>query len=137
MTVVLTLAGGYNLTWGALSLFVPYWLYQMGGMADAPGKPLANVELWQCIGMMVGVWGVGYLVAARDPLRHWPIVLVGFLGKAFGFVGVANGVLMGKLAPTAFWTNLFNDVIWLIPFGLILYRAYRCEPGGYLSDRAE
>lgn len=41
-------------------------------------------EIWQCVGMIVGVivgvYGIGYLVAASDPRRHWPIVLVGLLG---------------------------------------------------------
>jgi hypothetical protein len=139
MSVVLTLAGGYNLTWGVLSLCAPYWLYRMGGMADAPGKPLENVELWQGIGMLVGVWGVGYLIAAGDPLRHWAVVLIGFLGKLFGVIGVVNGVLTNRLAVAALWTNLFNDIIWLVPFGLILLRAYRVgmdeanamPPGGF------
>lgn len=142
MAVVLTLAGGYNLTWGLLSVCAPEWLYRIGGMEDPPGRPLANVELWQCIGMMVAVWGVGYLVAAGDPLRHWPIVLVGWLGKLLGVFGVVNGVLTSRLAVAALWTNVFNDMIWLVPFTLILLRTYRVAldeanampPGGF--DRA-
>jgi hypothetical protein len=125
MTVVLTLAGGYNLTWGILAVWFPEWTYRVGGMDEPPGKALVNVELWQCIGMIVGVWGVGYLIAARDPMRYWPVVLVGFLGKAFGPLGVLNGVLANRLSTAALWTNLFNDMIWILPFGLILLQAYR------------
>ena len=40
-------------------------------------------QIWQCVGMIVGVYGVGYLVAASDPLRHWPIVLVGMRQGAY------------------------------------------------------
>ena len=39
------------------------------------------------MGMIVGVYGIGYLIAARDPRTHWPIVLVGLLGKVFGPIG--------------------------------------------------
>ncbi len=139
MAVVLTLAGGYNLTWGLLALVAPYWLYRMGGMADAPGKPLENVELWQGIGVMVGIWGLGYLIAANDPLRHWGLVLIGFVSKLMGMLGVVNGVLTGQFAVAALWTNVFNDIIWLVPFALILLRAYRVAldeanampPGGF------
>jgi peroxiredoxin len=142
MAVVLTLAGGYNLTWGLLSLCAPEWLYRIGGMEDPPGRPLTDVELWQGIGVMVGVWGVGYLIAAGDPLRRWPLVLVGFLSKLLGVFGAVTGVLTGRLAAAALLTNLFNDVIWLVPFALILLRAYRVAldeanampPGGF--DRA-
>jgi small multidrug resistance pump len=41
-------------------------------------------DIWQCVGMIVGVYGVGYLIAAFDPLRHWPVILVGLLGKVLG-----------------------------------------------------
>ena len=45
--------------------------------------------------MIVGVYGVGYWIAGDDPYRHWPIVLVGFLGKAFGPVGFATALARG------------------------------------------
>jgi hypothetical protein len=82
-------------------------------------------QLWQCIGMIVGVYGIGYAIAAFDPWRHWPIVLVGLLGKLLGPIGLAQAVAEGTL-PLAFgWTNLTNDLIWWVPFGLILWRVYR------------
>ena len=70
-------------------------------MSQLPSRPLSGVrvvgmeppnypELWQCIGMIVGVYGIGYLAAAADPLGHWPITLVGFLGKMFGPIGFAG-----------------------------------------------
>ncbi len=75
MTWCLVAAGVYNLAWGGLTVLVPNWLFDLTGM-DRPNYPF----IWQCVGMIVGVYGIGYLAAARDPVRHWPIVLVGFLG---------------------------------------------------------
>ena len=80
--------------------------------------------LWQCIGMIVGVYGVGYLVAATDPRRHWPIVLVGFLGKLFGPIGFLMSALNGTLPWSFGWINITNDLIWWIPFGLYLRDAW-------------
>ena len=51
--------------------------------------------------MIFGVYGVGYAVAATAPLRHWPIVLVGLLGKLFGPVGFIAAALGDKLPWTA------------------------------------
>jgi hypothetical protein len=73
--------------------------------------------------MVIGVYGVGYLVAARDPLRHWPIVLVGLLGKLFGPIGFVWYAVQGELPWITGLTILANDVAWWLPFGLILYRA--------------
>ncbi len=47
--------------------------------------------------MISGVYGVGYAAAALDPLRHWTIVLVGFLGMVFGPVGFVSAEAQGEI----------------------------------------
>jgi small multidrug resistance pump len=122
MYVALTLAAVYNLLWGAFVIFFPSAVFDWVGMPQ-PTYP----QLWQCIGMIVGVYGVGYGIAAYDPVRHWPIVLVGFLGKVFGPIGMIQALATGAL-PAAFALNCVgNDVVWWIPFALILRHAWRCE----------
>jgi ligand-binding SRPBCC domain-containing protein len=63
-------------------------------------------------------------VAAGDPRRHWPIVLVGFLGKLFGPVGFAVAVARGVFPPAFGLTILTNDLIWWLPFALMLWDAF-------------
>ncbi|MGL4460903.1 MAG: SelL-related redox protein [Planctomycetia bacterium] len=126
MTVALLLAAAYNLLWGTLVVLAPQMtLSWIGLAADHPARTAP--QFWQCIGMIVGVYGIGYGLAAFDPLRHWPIVLVGFLGKIFGPIGFVVGYLNGELPLQMAWTNLTNDVIWWAPFGLILAAAFRNE----------
>lgn len=121
MRKALLLAGVYNIAWGAFAILFPLTIFRMAGADPLPFYP----ELWQCIGMIVGVYGVGYAIAARHPFVHWPIVLVGLLGKIFGPIGFLVGMNSGNL-PAAFgWTILTNDVIWWIPFSLILWQAAR------------
>jgi peroxiredoxin len=86
-------------------------------------------ELWQCIGMFVAVWGVGYACAAIDPVRHWPIVLVGLLGKVFGPIGFAWAVWNGRMPLELGATIITNDLIWWIPFALILHAGHEHELG--------
>lgn len=119
MTPVLQLAAIYNIVWGAFVVLFPLAPFQWANMA-LPTYP----QLWQCIGMIVGVYGVGYALASRDPLRHWPIVLVGLLGKILGPIGFLHAAWAGNLPWVAGWTLLTNDLVWWIPFALILYRAY-------------
>lgn len=119
-TVTLFAAGLYNLLWGACVVLFPLAPFAWAAM-DPPRYP----ELWQCIGMIVGVYGVGYLIAAPNPLRHWPIVLVGLLGKIFGPIGFGMALGKGTLPAVAGWTIVTNDLIWWIPFGAILWQAYR------------
>lgn len=79
MRNVLLAAGVYNVLWGAFAVLFPAAIFDWLGMPQ-PNYP----QFWQCIGMIVGVYGLGYAIAAFDPARHWPIVLVGFWERFSG-----------------------------------------------------
>jgi len=115
MRTALLAAGVYNVFWGAWAVLFPSAIFHWLNMPQ-PNYP----QFWQCIGMIVGVYGIGYAIAAFDPVRHWPIVLVGFLGKVFGPLGMVQALWTGEL-PWGFALNcVTNDLIWWVPFFLIL-----------------
>jgi hypothetical protein len=122
MSAVLWAAAAYNLVWGAAVVLSPGLLFRWAGMAP-PNYP----AIWQCVGMMVGVYGVGYAIAATDPLRHWPLVAVGFLGKLAGPLGFLCSAWQGSLPWRAGWLNVGNDLIWWLPFALLLRAAWRAR----------
>lgn len=117
---VLRAAALYNLLWGAwVVLFPMHWF-------DLTGIPHPNYPgIWQCVGMIVGVYGIGYWLAARDFVRHWPIILVGFLGKIFGPIGFVQSAVTGALPLSWGWMILTNDLIWWVPFAAMLYMAFK------------
>ncbi len=121
MRTTLLAAGVYNIIWGAFTVLAPATSLRWLGLNPEP--PVA--QLWQCIGMIVGVYGVGYVVASRDPYRHWPITLVGLLGKVFGPIGFAFSFAAGTLPVTVGWTLITNDLIWWFPFAAILWGTVR------------
>lgn len=112
-------AAAYNVLWAAAVILAPEALFLWSGM-EPPRYP----EIWQCVGMIVGVYGVGYAIAAFDPLRHWPIVLVGLLGKILGPIGFAVALARGVFPPRFAVTILTNDLVWWLPFAAILWAAY-------------
>ena len=119
MRSVLLAAGLYNILWGAFAVLFPGAIFSWLDMPP-PNYP----QFWQCIGMIVGVYGIGYAIAAFDPVRHWPIVLVGFLGKVMGPLGMVQALWTGQL-PWGFALNcVTNDLIWWVPFALILKHAW-------------
>ena len=121
-STVLWAAAAYNIVWGLVVIAFPMAAFNIFGM-EPPQYP----EIWQCVGMIVGVYGIGYGIAARDPYRHWPIVLVGLLGKVFGPVGFLFSAVNGNLPWMMGWTIVFNDLIWWIPFAFILYQAMKAN----------
>ena len=118
MTFTMWLAAVYNVVWGSWVVLFPLSAFRLLGMPP-PNYP----QIWQCVGMIVGVYGVGYACAARDPMRHWPIVLVGLLGKLCGPIGFMTSVYKGELPLKFGLLLLTNDFIWWIPFTLILHEA--------------
>jgi small multidrug resistance pump len=125
MTRTLRAAGVYNVAFGLWAVLWPEAYFRLSEM-PVPALP----ELWQCIGMIVGVYGIGYWIAARDPFTHWPIIFVGMLGKVLGPIGYAGSLLKGTFTLKAGLLNVTNDVIWWAPFTLILLAAkkHHCRP---------
>jgi hypothetical protein len=119
-------AAVYNLVWGAFAVLLPNVPFGWLGIAP-PNYP----GLWQCIGMIVGVYGIGYGLAAADPVRHWPIVLVGLLGKIFGPIGFVMAAMNGEFPWAAGFTILTNDLIWWVPFAAILRVAWKNDPSSF------
>jgi len=132
MRVTLVLAGFYNLVWGLGVVLFPAALFQLLGM-ERPRYP----KICQCVGMVVGVYGIGYLIAARDPLTHWPITLVGLLGKVFGPIGFAGAFVRGELPLEFGATIITNDLVWWIPFTAILYAAAKAAVQPSAIERRE
>jgi peroxiredoxin len=119
MRYVLVAAAVYHMAWGTAVIVWPDAVFLRLGL------PLPNYpELWQCLGMMVGVYGAGYAVAASDPVRHWPITFIGLISKILGPLGFVHAVSRGRFPASAGWPMLVNDLIWWVPFGLILNRAW-------------
>ena len=119
---LLRFAAIYNLTWGIFVVLMPSVPFGWWGLAPPNHPPFL-----QSLGMVIGVYGVGYWIAANDAATHWPIVLVGLLGKIFGPVGFVYSALSGELPWSMTPTFLANDVAWWIPFTAILVHAARIQ----------
>lgn len=120
MSNCLKIAAVYNILWGAWVVLLPNTFFDWTGM-----EPLTHVSIWQGTGMIVGVYGLGYWWASYNPIRHWPIIMVGFLGKIFGPLGfVFNYFFLHEIPYEFSYTLYTNDLIWWIPFFLILKRVH-------------
>ena len=120
MKIVMRIAAVYNLLWGAWVILFPLSFFRLTGMED-PTHPM----IWQGMGMVIGVYGLGYWWASYNPMRHWPIVAVGFLGKIFGPLGFLFNYLKGDVPFEFIYTLITNDFVWWIPFYLILRKVHK------------
>ncbi len=120
MGYVLRSAAIYNIVWGSWVVLLPFQSFDWMGM-DRPAYP----AIWQAVGMIVACYGLAYWIASYNPYQQWGIVLVGFLGKVFGPIGFVQHWYEGKLPLIFGLHNITNDLIWWVPFGIILYQSYR------------
>ena len=116
--LTLRIAAIYNLLWGAWVVLFPNHFFDL---LDMPR--LNHPMIWQGMGMVIGVYGLAYWWASFDPIKFWPIVAVGFLGKIFGPAGYVMNLFMDTAYPQFGWTLITNDLIWWIPFGWMLWEA--------------
>ncbi|SRR6266498_4350421 len=117
--IVFGAAGLYNLAWGLYSAIDPQWLFRFAGM------PLQNYpQIFACLGMVVGVYGILYWEVARVPEQGWLIAAVGLLGKVLGPIGLAHLIWSGQWPLATLVLSITNDFIWWLPFSLYLYDAW-------------
>ncbi len=86
-------AGLYNIAWGIFAVLDPQWLFRFAGM-----PPLNHPQIFACLGMVVGLYGVVYIEVARRPERGWVFAAVGLAGKIFGPIGLLQLIVTGALA---------------------------------------
>ena len=115
-------AGVYNIVWGSVVVVAPDFPF---ALANMPALAQPGRAIWQCLGMVLAAYGLGYIAASRAPLRHWPIVFVGLFGKVMGPIGFVWSAWQGTIAWKFGATILTNDLLWWIPFGLMLVAARR------------
>src|SRR6266545_1131347 len=78
-------AGLYNLGWGLHAAVDPQWLFRFARM-----PPQNHPEVFACLGMVIGLYGVLYLEVARLPEQNWPVAAIGMAGKLLGPLGFAH-----------------------------------------------
>jgi hypothetical protein len=108
-------AGAYNIAWGLYAVFDPNWFFRYAKL-----EPLNHPEIFACLGMVIGLYGVLYLEVARRPERGFPIAAIGLAGKLLGPIGLAFPLLSGRWPLRAVLLCVTNDVIWWVPFAIYL-----------------
>jgi hypothetical protein len=117
--IIFSAAGIYNITWGLYSVADPQWLFRYAGM-----PPQNYPQIFACLGMVVGLYGIIYLEVARVPERGWLLAAVGLIGKVLGPIGLARLIWTGEWPLVTVILSVTNDLIWWIPFAIYLHDAW-------------
>jgi hypothetical protein len=124
MPLVLCLAGLYCVAFAVLTLAWPDQAYAQTGL-DASGHQM----LVRVIGMFYLVFGCSYFLAARDPIRHWRIVLLCVMKILIVLAAGAYSWWNQLLAPPLILLLIIDDLLWLLPFLMILWSSVQANLG--------
>ncbi|HMS40825.1 MAG TPA: hypothetical protein PKE69_11400 [Pyrinomonadaceae bacterium] len=117
---VFIIAGIYNIFWGIFSAIYPNWLFDFAGM-----PPINYPQIFACLGMVVGLYGIIYFEVARKPENGFLPAAVGLLGKILGPIGLLILIWQGEWKPATIVLCLTNDFVWWIPFSLYLFDSWK------------
>ncbi len=119
MQYLLLGAGIYNILWGTIALIKPNYFLTQLHMSFANSEMISKAT-----GVLEIVFGLAYILASQKPFKHWLIIFVGFVVKfiiSFSFLFY----LYQQVAPEQMLVLIMaNDIIWLLPFGAILFQAF-------------
>jgi hypothetical protein len=117
--LVFCAAGIYNIAWGLYAVWDPQWFFRFAAL-----PPLNHPQIFVCLGMVVGLYGILYLEVARVPERGWLLAAVGLIGKVLGPIGLAALIWRGTWPRSTIVLCLTNDLIWWVPFSVYLADAW-------------
>ena len=112
---VFVAAGVYNIAWGLFTCADPQWLFDFAGM-----PPINYPPMMQCLGMVIGLYGLLYLEIARRPEHGALLAAIGLTGKLLGPIGLVSLIARGEWPASTSILCITNDLIWWIPFALYL-----------------
>ncbi len=134
MHVLLKFAGGYNIIAGASMILFYHEGFKLLGIP----KPEMSLPI-QLVGLLVGLFGIGYLMVDKSPVENRNVLLLGFLSKLLGPLLAIGYVIKGDLPTSILPVLFFADTIYLIPFWMIYRRASnlaQSEQNDNQTDRA-
>ena len=120
----LVAAGIYHLLFGIWVNFWPHMFFDLAGV-DRPNHP----ALWRGVGLLSVVLGIGFLISARSPIRHWPIILAGFTKFNLVIIMFLSSLVESSLPTTLLLLTIIDDVLWWFPFAAILWVAAQAHMG--------
>jgi hypothetical protein len=116
---VFVAAGAYNIAWGCYAVLDPQWFFRLSGL-----PPSNSPQIFACLGMVLGLYGLLYLEVARRPEHGWLPAAVGLAGKVLGPLGLAWLIATGVWPASTVVIIVTNDLVWWLPFAWYLRAAW-------------
>jgi len=124
MRRTLFVAGTYHLLFAIGANVWPHFFFDWAAI-PRPNHPV----LWRATGLASAVFGLGLLIAARDPIRNWPLVLLGFIKTSLVIFLLGSSIIAREIPSRALWFGVVDDLVWWVPLAAILWATVQAHVG--------
>jgi hypothetical protein len=124
MKLVLLLAGLYCAGFATVCICWPDQAFDATGLVAT-----GHLTLVQIIGMLYAVFACGFFLAARQPIRHWRIVLLSTIKILLAVAVAAYTWWHSIIPPRLILLLIIDDLLWLVPFLMILWSTLQAHLG--------
>ena len=120
----LTAAGVYSLAWAAAAALEPGAMQNLLGLG-----PVQPAVIWFGLLGALALGGSALLIAAWDPSRYWPLILLSVVAKTASFAAAL--ILFGQhgLALRGVIVSSLHDLVWAIVLGAVLLAVHEATLG--------
>jgi len=87
----------------------------------------AYLDLWRIFGLALSVFAIGYLIASINPVRYWPIVVMGLIIHIMAPAGFVWACCRGQMLWEASWLLILADALWVPVFMIILWKIIKAH----------
>lgn len=97
------------------------------GVLEFTGRVIEDwfvIYFFRSLWITVSVFGIGFLIVAKNPNKHIGIVIMGFLGKLLFATNVLMQNQNGNLSQMAM-TAAVVDLIFVTAFGIFIFKYYK------------
>jgi small multidrug resistance pump len=128
MKYLLRFAAIYNLAASANMLFFYREGFETLGMA-------APMPIWpvQLLGLLVGLFGVGYWMVSVRPAHNRDLLLLGFWSKLLGSLLAIYHWRLDNVPNQFLGLVVISDIVYLAPFWMILWHLKRQSRGDSIA----
>jgi hypothetical protein len=119
MKLTLAAAAAFNAVWVLAMMAYPALTLAWLGFGLVP-----DAALWRYIGLISLVFALGYGIAAGNPFRYWPLVLLGLAEKVAATASLLAAAASGASPWSRTWL-IAADLVWIPLFSLILRETSR------------
>ncbi len=112
----------YNIAWGLFMYYFPDAFYQWISFNQSSTSAFISY-----LGIIFWLAALIFFLVALYPLKYWYLIFLAVISKLIGDFWLYNEYMHPHTTKKFLFHILMNDLIWIIPLGIVALTAYKLK----------